>query len=72
MITFFFIGMVTYWVAKDLLSCECHCESTLSTNAALEDSELTWEINTADESRHLYERLVEASSGSLSIFEEIS
>ena len=72
MITFFFIGMVTYVVAKNLIACECHCESTLSMNATLEDSGLTLELNSADASMYFYERMVEASSSSSSISEGIS
>ena len=71
-ITFIFIGMVIYFVAQDLIACECHCEYTLSTNAGLEDSGLSMGVNTADESRYFSAHLVEVRSSSLSTFEVIS
>lgn len=68
-ITFIFIGMVTYVVAKDLITCECQCGATLSMNAGLEDSVPTTKVDLADESEYLSELLVEASSNTSSTFE---
>ena len=69
MITFFVLGMVTYVVAKDLISCECQCGTTLSMNAGLEDSVPTLKVDLADESGYLSELLNEASSSFSSTFE---
>ena len=68
-ITSFVLGIVIYVVAKDLITCECQCGTTLSMNAGLEDSVPTIEVDLADEPRYLSELLSEVSSSSSSTLE---